>query len=150
MHDYRKLSQLMERTIHKYIQVEKIKRPYGTDMMLSRVEIHTISAVGDYPDINITSLAKLQGITKGAASQMIYKLVDKGLVEKRVSPNSDTEVCLTLTNLGKTAYESHKKYHETANEKFFEIMKEMPEEVEQQYIKVLEVFEQALDKRLEK
>ena len=148
MQDYRILSQLMERTIHKYIQVEKIKRPYGTDMMLSRVEIHTICAVGDYPDINITSLAKLQVITKGAASQMIYKLVDKGLVEKRVSPNSDTEVCLSLTELGKKAYDSHNEYHKTANEKFFQLLREMPEDVERQYVKVLEEFEKALDERL--
>lgn len=150
MQDYKELSQLMERTIHKYNQVEKMKRSYGTDMMLSRAEIHTIAAVGDHPDINITALAKLQGTTKGAASQMIYKLVNKGLIKKQISPNSDTEVCLTLTQIGQKAYNSHQEYHATANEYFFKVLRELPEDMEKQCIRLLEEFDKALDERLEK
>jgi len=148
MKDYQNLSQLMERIIHKYNQVEKIKRYYGSDILLSRAEIHTIVAVGDYQDINITSLAKLLGVTKGAASQMIYKLVDKGFVNKQVSPNSDTEVCLTLTEKGKIAYDKHREYHETANDTLNEMLREMPKEIEIQIEYLLEEFDKSLDERL--
>lgn len=71
--------------ISKYNRMDNKQRSYGTDALLSRAEIHTIAAVGDKPGINITALADILGITKGAASQMIYKLVEKGTVEKSIS-----------------------------------------------------------------
>lgn len=148
MKEYQKISRLMERIIHKYNQVEKIKRYYGSDVLLSRAEIHTISAVGDYSNINVTTLAKLLGVTKGAESQMIYKLVDKGFVNKQVSPNSDTEVCLTLTDKGKIAYNKHMEYHAAANDIFFDMLREMPKEVEIQLEYLLEKFDKSLDDRL--
>lgn len=148
MQDYREISWLTERIIHKYTQVEKIKRSYGTDMLLSRAEIHTVAKVGDHEGMNVTSLAKQQGITKGAASQMVYKLVEKGLLEKRVSPNSDTEVSLSLTDIGRKAYQAHREYHEQADEEFFNMLRNMPKEVEQQLMAVLAEFDKALDERL--
>jgi DNA-binding MarR family transcriptional regulator len=149
MKDYSELSLLMERIVHKYMQAEKKKRTYGTNLLLTRAEIHTVSVVGDYSNLNITTLAQLQGITKGAASQMIYKLVDKGLVEKRVSPDSDTEVVLSLTELGKTSYEAHKQYHRDSDEKLFSMVKNVPEEQYKQIIQMLSEFEQHMDERLE-
>lgn len=146
--DFIEISRLMERTIHKYIQVEKMKRYYGSDILLSRSEIHTIAAVGDYPNINITALAKFLGITKGASSQMIYRLVDKGLIIKQISPNSDTEVCLTLTEKGKVAYAKHQEYHKDADDKVFKILTDMPKEVIDNIKFLLEEFDKDLDKRI--
>lgn len=54
MNDYSQMTVLMERIIHKYNQWENRKRTYGTKMLLTRSEIHTIAAVGDNPGINIT------------------------------------------------------------------------------------------------
>ena len=148
MHDYRELSQLMERTIHKYIQVEKKARCFGTDTPLTQAEIHTIQLVGDYTNINITSLAKLRGTTKGAASQMIYRLVDKGLINQSVSPDSDTEVCLTLTPSGEKAHQAHMEYHEMSGKKFFKLLSDMPEEYQDYMMKLLQEFDHALDEFL--
>lgn len=148
MEQYEEISKLMERVIHKYNQVEKTKRPYGTDTLLSRTEIHTIVAIGDSPDINVTQLAKAQGVTKGAASQMVYKLVDKGFVKKRVSPHSDTEVCLTLTSKGNDAYQAHQEYHQTTNEPFFEMLRQIPEDLGREAVRILSAFDKALDERM--
>lgn len=148
MQDYKNVTKAMERFIHKYNQVEKKKRTYGTDMLLSRAEIHTVAAVGDTPGVNVTTLAQQLGITKGAASQMIYRLVDKGLVEKSVSPNSDTEVCLTLTQLGKKAYKEHEKYHATSNDRMFQLLRDLPEDTGKQLVRILNLCEEALDERL--
>lgn len=148
MHDYRELSRLSERAIHKYLQFEKKSRCYGTKTPLTQAEIHTIAIVGEKPDINITELAKLRGVTKGAASQMVYKLVGKGFLSKRVSPNSDTEVCLTLTENGRTAFQSHQKYHEESGAEFLRILSEMPQEYEDYMIQFLLEFEKFLDERL--
>jgi len=148
MRDYRSISILMERTIHKYNQTENKQRPYGTDLIFSRVEIHTIEAIGEMEDINITRLAAYQGITKGAASQMVYKLVDKGAVKKSVSPNSDTEVRLELTDIGKKAYEGHKEFHKASNEQLFVMLRDMPDEVYEKMEELLHLFDDMLDQKL--
>ncbi len=148
MHDYRDLSRQMERTVHKYIQWEKKTHCYGPGIVLSQAEIHTIAVIGDNPDINITELARQRGVTKGAASQMIYKLVEKGLVEKQVSPNSDTEVVLKLTDSGHVAYLSHQKFHEESNEQFMKTLGALPEDYEQFMMEFLREFEETMDKRL--
>lgn len=148
MKDYTELTSLMERTIHKYNQWENIKRTYGTDVLLSRAEIHTIDAVGSHTGINITALAGVLGITKGAASQMIYKLVDKGMVEKKVSPDSDTEVVLSLTEDGFKNYKAHIEYHRQTNDEFFTLLKEMPESMGDYMMKILSAFEKNIDQKL--
>ena len=148
MHDYRELSRLTERTIHKYVQLEKQSHNYG-GFNMTQTEIHTITVVGDYPNINVTRLAAVRGITKGAASQMIYKLVDKGFIKKAVSPNSDTEVCLNLTESGQKAYEAHRKYHDESGSAFFKSIAAMPEDVQEYLIQMLKQFDKALDERFQ-
>lgn len=148
MNGYSKLCALMERIIHKYTQWENKKRTYGTDIPLSKSEIHTIVAVGDQPGINITTLAEVLGITKGAASQMIYKLVDKGSVVKKISPESDTEVVLYLTPDGQKNYETHNLYHQQANDKALSLLQDMPESLYKDIITYLSAFEQAIDESL--
>lgn len=143
------LSRLMERVVHRYNQVENKKRTYGTDLLLSRAEIHTIVAIGDYPMVNITTLAKIRGITKGAASQMVYKLVDKGMIEKKISPDSDTEVILTLTEIGKINYENHLQYHKENDIKMFEMLQDVPDELYDQIKYFLTKFDKSMDERLE-
>ncbi|MDO5520147.1 MAG: MarR family winged helix-turn-helix transcriptional regulator [bacterium] len=149
MDNFETISNLMERCIHKYMQTENRKRHYGTDSLFSRAEIHTIAAIGDMPNSNLTSLAKFLGITKGAASQMVYKLVDKGAIKKEISPNSDTEICLTLTEMGKKAYASHQRFHENANERFFNTLRDTPEEIQKYMIYILEEFDHAMDEHRE-
>ena len=148
MRDYSDLTSLMERVIHKYTQWEDKKRTYGTKLLLTKAEIHTIVAVGDNPNINITSLAEILGITKGATSQMIYKLVDKGVVEKKVSPDSDTEVVLNLTENGLINYQYHDNYHKQTNDKAFTLLEDMPEPFYQYMLEYFSAFEKVIDDKL--
>lgn len=139
---------LLERIVHKYSQLEQMKRSYGTGMLFSRAEIHTVAAIGDFNNINITTLSRNLGITKGAASQMVYKLVDKKLVEKKISPNSDSEVVLTLTEEGKRAYQGHKAFHEDSSEKIFQLFRDMPDDEKKRIMSILEQFDSILDERI--
>lgn len=148
MKDYLEFLIIFDRVIHKYNQWENKKRTYDTDDLMSRPEIHTIAAVGDNPGINITTLAAVLGITKGAASQMIYKLVDKGTIEKKISPNSDTEVALNLTEKGMMNYEAHKKYHQQTNDESLALLKDMPDYVYKSLLKYLSLYEQQIDKMI--
>lgn len=150
MKDFKSMSALMERIIHKYNQIERKRCLCVNDVLLTRAEIHTVEAVGNQSGLNITTLAEILGITKGAASQMIYKLVDKGLVQKSVSPDSDTEVCLTLTDFGETAFQTHRDYHREHDRRFYEHVQGMPDGVFEYMIALMEHFESELDEKLKK
>lgn len=147
MRDIREIAWLMERTVHKYMQYEKKPQKYCGDLTLTQPEIHTVAIIGDREGISVTQLAAARGITKGAVSQMIYKLVDKGLVEKRVSPDSDSELNLHLTERGKQAFREHRKRHESMEERFSEILNDIPEETLQYIMQFLKAFERELDDR---
>lgn len=148
MRDCTLISSLMEQIIYKYMQTETIQRNYGTNVMITQVEIHTIEAIGNHDGISITELAANRQKTKGAVSQLIYKLVKKGLVEKTVSKTSDAQVSLYLTPLGKQAYEGHKKLHEQINDDVFVALREMPDSAYNDLFMMLKKFEEYLDKRL--
>lgn len=146
--DYIECANLMERIVHKYNQTENRKMEYGTGQKLSRREIHTIHAIKENPEANITELARLQGVTKGAVSQMIYRLVDKGLVIKSVSAESDAEVSLDLSDLGLKAFENHMEYHKRAQHQYFHLLEDMTEEAFMQLINLLTNFDHMLDEEL--
>lgn len=148
MKDCTLISSLMEQIIYKYMQTETIQENYGTDKMITQVEIHTIEAIGIHEGINITELAVNRKKTKGAVSQLIYKLVKKGLVEKTVSEASDAEVALYLTPLGKQAFEGHKKHHEQINDEIFVALREMPDSAFNDLFMLLSKFDKFLDKRI--
>ena len=145
MKNDKELAWLMERAIHKYTQYEKKPQEYCKGLMLTQPEIHTVAVIGDQEGINVTQLAKVRGVTKGAASQMIYKLVDKELVEKRISPNSDSEINLYLTKLGKKARAEHRKRHEAISNKFADMVKDIPEDMLERIKDLLRSFEEKLD-----
>lgn len=148
IYDYMKVIALFDRVINKYIQWGNKQRTYGTDTVLTKAEIHTIAAVGDNPGINITALADILGITKGAASQMIYKLVRKSTVEKKVSPDSDTEVVLNLTEEGQKNYVAHSEFHRQTNDESIKLLKDMPESTYTYMIEFFLGIEKIMDEKL--
>ena len=84
---------------------------FDTGIPLYRAEIHTVRAIGENPGINVTALAGRMGVTKGAASQMISKLVKKGLVEKKDAEDNERETLLELTDLGLRGHRAHERFH---------------------------------------
>ena len=140
MNSYKELAWLMERIIHKYIQYEKKPQVYCKDIILTQPEIHTIAIVGDSE-----GLAKVRGITKGAVSQMVNRLVDRDLMEKRVSPDSDAAVCLYLTKKGKAARNDHRKMHENMGTMYEAMLDQIPESTLDSMRQFLEAFDKALD-----
>lgn len=125
--DYEQTLQHIERLIHRYSQNEKKKRTYGTDQALSGTEIHVLDEIGRHPGIGVKVLAEKKGVTEGAVSQLVKKLIKKDLIRKEVSKESDAKVCLFLTQNGKICYGEHKNYHEQANQKWYGLFDELSE-----------------------
>jgi DNA-binding MarR family transcriptional regulator len=87
-------------------------------------------------------------VTKSAASQLISKLVQKGLVTKEQSAHSGKELQLTLTELGWQAYELHEEHH---GKNIGEIAKRLDAFTITQITtssQILDVIEDVLDERL--
>ena len=146
MKDYSEMAWLMERIMHKYAQYEKMPQKYCEDVILTQPEIHTVAIIGDKEGIGVTELAKIRGITKGAVSQMVDKLVEKGLVEKRENPHSKAAISLYLTRTGIRARAEHRKLHETMGTRFAVILEKIPEETRESMMCFLEAFEEELDR----
>ncbi|MGQ9621686.1 MAG: MarR family winged helix-turn-helix transcriptional regulator [Bacteroidales bacterium] len=87
------------RILHLYSVITRKPKDYGTGDMLYFTEVHTIEMVGRNREINITKLAELMGVTKGAISQTITKLMAKGMI-MRIKTTNRKEVSLSLTEKG--------------------------------------------------
>jgi DNA-binding MarR family transcriptional regulator len=95
--------------LHLYSVINRKPKDYGTGDLLFFTEIHTISMVGKNREINMTRLADLMGVTRGAISQTIRKLVGKGLIIKSNTTNKK-EVNLRLSEKGMIVYRGQESF----------------------------------------
>jgi DNA-binding MarR family transcriptional regulator len=117
--------------INKFQSVEQTPRHFGTEEKLYPREIHTIQAIGNYPDINVTDLAAKLGVTKGTISPIVTKLAGKKLVIKLKNGGNNKEVLLQLTPKGQVAYHTHEMLEQQFRLKFFEMFdRASPENLE--------------------
>lgn len=66
-------------------------------------EVHVILLVHQERNINAKSMADTFGVTKGAISQTIKRLVEKGMLHKKKNPEQPKELLITLTSSGQEA-----------------------------------------------
>lgn len=118
--EFCKLIQLFFNAFNKYTMMEKKPKDFGTGDLLYHAEVHTLIAIRDNPEINITKLAKETGVTKGAVSQTVNRLGNKQMIARYKGEN-DREVNLRLSDKGVIACEKHTKYMES----LFRVYEEM-------------------------
>ena len=95
--------------LHLYSVIARKPVDYGTGDLLYFTEIHTITTVGKNREINMTRLAEKMGVTRGAISQTIRKLVSKNLVLKSNTINKK-EFNLRLSEKGLVAYKGQMSF----------------------------------------
>jgi len=122
------IMELFIQAVHKYNALEKIPAKVGDKYNLFHSERHLLDKIGDHPDVNITEFARAGGITKGAVSQVVKKLENKGLVRRYKSGSNDKEVFLELTRAGRDIYVEHKKINYRTIKPLVEILKTHPED----------------------
>lgn len=108
------LIDLFNRILHLYSVIDKKPKNFGTGDLLYVSEIHAVYLIGSNPEINMTRLAELAGVTRGAVSQMVKRLVTKRYVAKFKVFNNK-EVNLRLTDKG---YIIFQHYLDFAKERF--------------------------------
>jgi DNA-binding MarR family transcriptional regulator len=107
-----KISHAFSQVMTKLSEIDRKTRYYGTDQPLYEAEIHMIKSIEENEGIHVTGLADMLGVTKGAVSQIIQKLVRKGMIVKDVDPRNLSRLVLRLTPKGETAYCHHEELHQ--------------------------------------
>jgi DNA-binding MarR family transcriptional regulator len=109
--DFETIMDLLDQVVSKMGSQHAVPFDFDTGVPLYRAEIHTVRAIGLSPGINVTTLAERMGVTKGAASQTISRLVKKGLVRKVDAADNERETLLALTDMGVRAHLGHERFH---------------------------------------
>jgi DNA-binding MarR family transcriptional regulator len=103
------LIDLFLKILHLYSIIGRKPKDYGTGDLLFFTEIHTITMVGKNKEINMTQLADMMGVTKGAISQTIRKLVIKKFITKS-NTNNKKEINLKLSDKGQIVYKGQESF----------------------------------------
>lgn len=74
---------------------------------LYQTEAHMLEQIGNCPGINTSGLAKIFSKTASACSQIIKKLMQKGLITRNQMLGNSRIYQLVLTESGKEVYEDH-------------------------------------------
>lgn len=109
----------------KYLRVEKCALDFGVGTPLFPSEIHMISAVDSLAGVGVTELADALCVTKGAVSQMVAKLVKKGMLVKERDPENKARVLIRTTELGSRASEGHRVFHQEHDRDFLQYLSEL-------------------------
>jgi DNA-binding MarR family transcriptional regulator len=145
----RDLYQIWMRIMNKLNESENLPRKFGIELPLYPSEIHTIQAIGDYPESNVRTIADHLGITSGAASQAITKLAKRELVKKVRGKKNEKEVHLELTSQGLVAYQAHDTVHEMVFQRIIEQIGPLTDEETGLLRRVLQAVEYVYDERIE-
>ena len=108
---FEKLLDILDQVLTKAGAIHSEPHDFGTGVPLYKTEIHTIRTIGENQGINITKLAGHIGVTKGAVSQTVSKLVKKKLVRKIRTHGNAREILLELTDLGWIGFHNHEQFH---------------------------------------
>jgi len=143
------LTDLLIRVIHQAVDIEKHPVDVGYGDVLSASEIHLIDIAGRYPKEKLSEIATRLGITKGAVTQMVQKLEEKGYVKRVRSTESKKTVYLDLTSKGMQAFRWHTDLHSRLQADFLKEISDMPEEQIEGAISILRCYEKNFQRSME-
>jgi DNA-binding MarR family transcriptional regulator len=118
MKDELSLSAQVSRVINQFLFLEKRSVFTHRDVTLHPSEIHLMGALMRDADANVTTMAETLGITKGAVSQTISRLVKKGMVTKTRDPRNKNELKVSFTASGRRAIEGFARSRAEANGRY--------------------------------
>lgn len=101
--DEKVLFEHVQRVGTKFIALEKGYVFLYGETKLYASEIHLMKTVDYNPNVNASGIAKLLGVTKGAVSQTVSRLVRKGVIVKERDSSYNNELKISLTSYGKGA-----------------------------------------------
>jgi DNA-binding MarR family transcriptional regulator len=133
------------RTTKKFNEFEKMSIDIGNGEKLFPSEIHVIEAIGGNRANKVTQLSYLLHVTKGAISQVVNKLHDKGFIHKERNKDFGKEIILSLTPKGENVFKIMDKQHEIMAEEFISYLDEFKVEEIDSFVLILGKIEEYID-----
>lgn len=133
------------RTTKKFNELEKLSIDIGNGEKLYPSEFHVIEAIGNNHGNKVTELSQKFGITKGAVSQVVNKLYDKGFIHKKRNKDFGKEIVLSLTERGQKAFEIQDKLHKKMEIEFINYLESFEPEQIDSFIQILGKIEEHID-----
>lgn len=110
---------------------------YGTDFKITAREAQVLEYLLEDTTGIMVEVANRLGVTRGAFSNIVNKLVAKGCLEKEHRGTNKKNIYPVVTEKGK---ETYRKYAEFINEYWFEKMFAMADEIPEEYVEKLSVM----------
>ena len=105
-----------------------------------------IMFIGNNKGVHLSELSRIVGVTRGAVSQAVAKLEDKGLIKKIEDSHNSLKTLPILTNRGQVAYWAHEQHHEEMDAGLFDFI----EGLTNKEVAVIENFLRHLEKMADK
>jgi len=123
-------------------EYDSLPHHYG-EMVLYQAEAYIVGWIGRIPDITTSELAARLKKTPSACSQIIRKLIDKGLVIQTRNPQNKRVYNLRLTETGEQVHRDHVAFNEHCQSITFRMLQEFSEEELAAHLRVQERINQA-------
>lgn len=114
------------------------------------VEVHYIECIGSHSESNVTKIAEVLYMTRGAISKMTKKLENKGLIESYQKPDNKKEIYFRLTKSGQEIYDIHEKLHKEFNDRDSIVFEDITEEQFDNMLAFLKKYDEHLDSEISK
>ena len=106
------------RITKKFNELEKLSIDLGNGERLYLSELHILDAIGNDYGNSVTELSKKFGITKGAVSQVVNKLFEKGYLKKEREEGYAKEIKLSPSKKGWEAFKILDEMHKKMEDEF--------------------------------
>lgn len=123
-------------------EYDSLPHHYG-DVVLYQAEAYIVNSIGRNPNITTTELAERLKKTPSACSQIVRKLVDKGLVVQERNPQNKRVYNLLLTQAGEIVFQEHIAFNEYCQGITFGMLEAFSDEDLKIYLKVQNCINQA-------
>lgn len=136
----------ISKLVNQYNKLENMPFDTGLGDYLFPSEFNMIEAIHMNKGGTVTELCIYFGITKGAVSQTITKLINKGYVSKTRSLSNKKELIIELTQKGILASDRHDQFHRRMDEEMAEYIKTIPADKLQDFKQMLSLISQHIEK----
>ena len=112
-------------------------------------EIHTVVAIEELKEPNVTEIARRLKLSKGAITKITQRLMKDHLIESYMQPDNKQKVFFRLTNQGQELYKEHDKRHKLWLKRDDAFLKRYQEEQLAGVKEFMTQFNQYLDEQIE-
>lgn len=111
-------------------------------------EIHTIAAIGDLAEPNVTQIANYMNVTKGAISKITKKLLEQKVIEAYQLDGNKQKIFFRLTESGQFLYDEHAKRHNLWLKRDSAFIKQFDPETVEQVERFMKAFNAYLETQI--